>query len=566
MDKILRVNVSNQSVRVEPLPEAYWNLGGRAITSRIICDEVDATCDPLGAYNKLVFAPGLLSGTVLSSSSRLSVGFKSPLTGGIKESNAGGQSGLKMAMLGYRAMIVEGFPTDDRWWLLVVERDGARFEPADDLAGMGAYDTAAKLFERFGGKVGLSLIGPAGQQLMNLAGICNTDPEGRPSRLNARGGPGAVMGAKRLLAIVWNETTSHPVPAKDDILWKEAAKLYLNEVRTQPGTSQRFPLYGTAAVLETCNKFGGLPIRGFRVGQDPQTDAISGLRMHDVIKERGGHTTHSCMTGCAIQCSNVFVDKVGQEIASSMEFETNGLLGANLDIWDFDLIAEFTRLCNDIGIDTIETGGSFMVAMEAGLLRYGDGPGVLKTFADIRNGTPLGRILGLGAGLAGKALGVRRVPVVKNQTMSAYDPRVIKGNGVTFLTSPMGADHTAGNTIGSSSDHLNPLDKVAISREMQIVCALLDIVGFCNFARGPYAAQPGTFTQLFEARLGRPVTVDELRRSAIDMNKLELAFNVRAGQPRVERLPEWMQEEPLAPHNSLFDVSEADMAKLWDEV
>ncbi|HYF91004.1 MAG TPA: aldehyde ferredoxin oxidoreductase N-terminal domain-containing protein [Symbiobacteriaceae bacterium] len=565
MDKILRVNVGNRSIKIEPVPEAYWNLGGRALTSRIICEEVPPTCDPLGAYNKLVFAPGLLSGTVLSSSSRLSVGCKSPLTGGIKESNSGGQSALKMAMLGYKALIVEGAPEGDGWWLLVVERDGARFEPADEFAGMGAYETAAKLFARYGAKVALSLIGTTGQRLMNLAGICNTDPESRPSRLNARGGPGAVMGSKKLLAVVWNEPGSHPIKALDDAMWKDAAKVYLNEVRTQPGTSQRFPQFGTAAVLETCNKLGGLPIRGFRVGQDPATEAISGIRMAEVIKERGGETTHSCMTGCAIQCSNVFVDKQGKEIASSMEFETNDLLGANLAIFDFDAIAGFTYQCNDLGIDTIETGGSMMVAMEAGLIEYGDADGVNRMFEEIRAGSPTGRILGMGAGLAGKALGVRRVPVVKNQTMSAYDPRVIKGNGVTFLTSAMGADHTAGNTIGSQTDHLDPKDKVAISKEMQIVCYLLDIVGFCNFARGPIAAKPESFAQLCEARLGKPLPVSELRRLAIDANKWELDFNVQAGHPRVEKLPEWMQQEPLAPHNALFDVSEEEMAKMWDE-
>lgn len=556
----------DRSVSTEAFPDAYWNLGGRSLTSRILCDEIDPMCDPLGPDNKLVFAPGLLSGTVLSSSSRISVGCKSPLTGGIKESNAGGQSGLKMAMMGYRAMIVEDMAKEAGWWILVVGRDGARFEPGDDLAGQGSTATAAKLLERFGKKVGISLIGPAGQMLMNIAGIGNTDPEGRPGRMNARGGVGAVMGSKRLLAIVWNETSYTAVPSLDAALWKSSAKDYTTELRTQPATAERFPKFGTAGTLEVVNKLGGLPVRNFSSGQDARADEISGLRMREIILERGGQTTHSCMTGCAIQCSNVFVDKAGNETASSMEFETNGLLGSNLEIFDFDAIAGFTFQCNDLGIDTIETGGAMGVAMEAGIIKWGDAEGVMAALADIRSGASLGRVLGLGAGLAGRALGVRRVPVVKNQTISAYDPRTIKGNGVTYCTTAMGADHTAGNTIGARTDHLDPADKVGISREAQIASTLLDVFGFCNFARGVIAGKPETFTELYEARLGKPISTVEMRSYAAMVNRMELEFNQRAGLPVVDRLPEWMRQERLPPHNSSFDVTEAAMARIWDGV
>ncbi len=565
MEKLMRVNMQDMTIQVEVLPEKYRELGGRSLTSRIVCDEVDPLCDPLGPQNKLVFAPGLLSGTVLSNSSRISVGCKSPLTGGIKEANAGGQSGLKMAMLGYRALIVEGQPRQPGWWILVVGPDGAGFEPGDELAGLGTAATAARLLERFGNKVGLSLIGPAGQMRMNIAGIANTDPEGRPTRLNARGGVGAVMGAKGLLAIIWNEPGYKPVKPVNEELWKVAGKAYIAELRAQPATAERFPQFGTAATLEVVNKLGGLPIRNFSRGQDPQTDQISGVRMREVILERGGQPTHSCMTGCAIQCSNVYVDREGKEVASSMEFETNTLLGSNLEIFDFDAIAEFTRQCNDLGIDTIETGGAMGVAMTAGLLPWGDQAAVCKAFNEIRAGTPLGRLLGLGAGLAGQALGVRQVPVVRNQTMPAYDPRVIKGNGVTYCTSAMGGDHTAGNTIVSKTDHLDPADKVSVSREIQIVATLLDVFGFCNFARGVYGAQPETFAQLYEARLGRPISVAGLRRYAAMVNRWEIDFNVRAGLPAVARLPEWMQQEPLPPHHARFDVPAEAMARIWDE-
>lgn len=553
------------SAEAQPVPEPYRLLGGRALTSRLVADEVDPGCDPLGPHNKLVLAPGLLSGTSLSSSSRISAGAKSPLTGGIKESNGGGQTGARMAQLGYRAFIIESAPEAGGWWTMIVDQEGARFEPADELTGLGSFDTSARLFERFGKKSALMVLGPAGEHLMNIAGICNTDVEGRPSRLCARGGLGAVMGSKRLKAIVLLDDGQRAVPSLDDALWKAAGKVYVKELRTQPATSERYPQFGTAGTLEVVNKFGGLPVRNFRYGSDPRTSSITGLHMRELILERGGLTTHSCMTGCAIQCSNVFTDKEGNEVASSMEFETNGLLGSNLEIFDFDAIAGFTSRCNDLGVDTIETGGSIGVAMEAGILPWGDAEEVFRMFDEIRQGTLIGRVLGQGAGLAGKVLGVRRVPVVKNQTLSAYDPRAIKGNGVTYLTTPMGGDHTAGNTIGVPMDHLDPSGKVAVSRQIQLQTTLLDTLGFCSFARGVLVATPDTFADLFNARMGAEMTPQDMQEYALDVIRREIRFNVAAGLPAHERLPEWMREEPLPPHNALFDVPEEEYMRIWED-
>lgn len=565
MERILRVNMTDRSYRIEPLPQEWRLLGGRAITSRIVATEVDPLCDPLGPNNKLVLAPGLLSGTTLSSSSRISAGAKSPLTGGIKESNGGGQSGLKLAQLGYRAVIIEGQPREPGWWLLVVGPESVRFERADDLAGLGQYETARRLFERFGRKVGLSLIGPAGEMKMNIAGIGNTDPEGRPGRLCARGGIGAVMGSKGLKAIVYEDVGYKPPKSLDDAIWKTASKAYVQELRTQPATAERYPKLGTLGVLELVNKVGGLPVHNFSWGQDERALEIGGIRVREIILERGGQTTHSCMTGCIIQCSNVFVDKEGQEVASSMEFETHGLLGSNLEIFDVDWIARFTRECNDLGVDTIETGGAIGVAMEAGVLRWGDAEGVMRLMDEIRAGTVFGRVLGAGAGIAGKVLGVQRVPVVKNQTISAYDPRAVKGNGVTYATSPMGADHTAGNTIALPIDHLDPSDKVAVSREIQIVATALDVLGFCNFARGVMSATPQTFADLFNARMGTNFTPDDIRRYAVNVVKEEIEFNRRAGLgPGTDRLPEWLRTEPLPPHGAVFDVPDEELDRIWE--
>lgn len=566
VEQILRIDMKSRTAGFEPLPEAYRLLGGRALTSRIVAAEVDPACDPLGPHNKLVLAPGLLSGTVLSSSSRISAGAKSPLTGGIKESNAGGNTGWRLAQQSIRAVIIEGQPKPGEWYVAIIGGGACRIEPAGDLVGLGTYETASRLFERYGKKAALAVIGRAGEQRLNVAGISNTDPEGRPSRICARGGMGAVMGAKGLKAIVVRDPGPNVSPVVEDLpLWRENSRPYIQELRSSPAIA-RYREIGTAGTLEFVNKLGGLPIRNFSRGQDPATEAITGMQMVATMQERGGQPSHSCMTGCTIQCSNVWVDPQGQEVASSMEFETNTLLGANLEIFDFDAIARFTRECNDLGIDTIETGGAIGVAMQAGVIRFGDVDGVMDLFRQMREGSVLGRLIGAGAATVGKVLGVREVAAVKGQVMAAYDPRAIKGNGVTYATSPMGADHTAGNTIGARVDHLDPKEKVAVSREIQIVATLLDMLGFCNFARAVYATTGDAIRGLFRARFGVDVTEEWLRRLAVETIQEEIRFNRRAGLgPETDRLPEWMTEVPLPPHNAVFDVPDEELDRIWAE-
>lgn len=565
VEQMLRIDMGSQAARFEPLPDCYRYLGGRALTSAIVSAEVDPTCDALSPGNKLVLAPGLLSGTVVSSSSRISAGAKSPLTGGIKEANAGGNTGWRLAQHGLRAVIIEGQATAGDWLIAVIGGGECRLEPAGDLIGLGTYAAASRLRERFGEKAALALIGPAGEQLMQVAGIANTDPEGRPARLCARGGLGAVMGSKGLKAVVVLDPGPNVAPALvDPALWRSETRVYVRALRDSPAID-RYRKLGTATTLEFVNKLGGLPIRNFSRGQDPATEAITGLHMAEVIKARGGLNSHSCMTGCVIQCSNVWADREGREVTSSMEFETNTLLGANLEIYDFDVIARFTEACNDLGVDTIETGGAIGVAMQGGVLRFGDVDGVLDIFAQMRSGGILGKLIGAGAAMVGRVLGVREVPCVKGQTMAAYDPRVIKGNGVTYATSPMGADHTAGQTIGAKTDHLDPAGKVALSREAQIMAAALDSLGFCAFAGKIYEQVAENIRAMYEARFGEPISAAQVRQLALDTIKAEVAFNRAAGLgPATDRIPEWMRTTPLAPHGAVFDIREEELDRIWE--
>src|SRR5512136_836594 len=179
--KVWRVNVRTRTLTLEPVPPTWERLGGRGLIARILLDEVPPECEPLGPKNKLIFCNGLLTGHMLSSIDRLSVGGKSPLTGGVKESNSGGTTGLQIAYLGIKALILEDLPVEKGLSVLVLTMDGARFEKADDLAGKGVYETAEILRKRYGTKVAISIIGPVGERQLASAGILNLDKDGVPS-------------------------------------------------------------------------------------------------------------------------------------------------------------------------------------------------------------------------------------------------------------------------------------------------------------------------------------------------------------------------------------------------
>ena len=558
---VWRVDVCSQTLKREPVPESWQHLGGRALIARILVDEVPGTCEALGPKNKLLFTPGLLVGHMLSSCDRISIGGKSPLTGGVKEANAGGTTGLQMAYLGIKALIVENKPRDQGLWVLRISSQGASFEPAEDLIGMGVYEAAPRLIARYGEKVALALIGPGGEMLMSTAGIQNLDKEGVPSRIAARGGLGALMASKGLKAIVFDAQGGQKPSLVDPDAFKLAQKAYTKALLEHPQTAI-YRDFGTAAMARMTHGFGALPTRNFSVGQFEQVETISGEYMRDVILQRGGEgaPTHACMPGCTIRCSNNYADSDGKSIVSPLEYETIGLMGTNLGIADLDIIARMNWEINDIGLDSIDMGAALGVAAKAGIFQFGDGEGALELIDQIRQGTPLGRILGQGAAITGKVLGIEQVPAVKGQAMSAYEPRAIKGTGVTYATSPQGADHTSGLTIRAKVDHLDPKGQAALSRTVQINMAGYDSLGACIFAGFGFAGAPETVRDLINARYGWDVGTDFLQVLGKQSLKLEREFNHLAGFTQAnDRLPEWMTREPLPPHNAIFDVPEEDL-------
>lgn len=564
--KVWRINTRTQKLLFEEPPESWQLLGGRGLVAQILVDEVKPTCDPLGSKNKLIFAPGLLVGHMLSSCDRISVGGKSPLTGGVKESNAGGTTGLALTQLGIKALILEDKPADDEWQIICLSAEGVKFEPAGDLVGLGVYKAAPRLLEKHGDQVAVALIGPGGEMELRAAGIQNLDKDFIPSRIAARGGLGAVMGSKRVKAIVIDFNEGEKPPIADQDAFRVARKAYAKSLMDHPQT-KTYRDYGTASMTNLTNHFRCLPTHGFSAGTFESAEKISGEQLRDTLLDRGGEskTSHACMPGCTIQCSNVFGGEDGKTLVSPLEYETIGLMGSNLGIDELDTIARLNSEVNDQGLDTIEIGSALGVAAQAGLFDWGDGDRIFELISEIRAGTPLGRVLGNGATITGQVLGVERVPAVKGQAMPAYDPRTLKGTGVTYATSPQGADHTCGLTIRARVKHTDPKGQVDISRSGQISMAGYDTLGVCIFAGFGFAVTPDTISSLLNARYGWEVDEDILQKLGGECLRLEREFNRRAGfMKKDDRLPEWMTLEPLPPLNSVFDVDNEEMDTLFD--
>lgn len=563
---VWRADIGAKTVSIEPVPAAWQKLGGRGLIARILLDEVPPDCDPLGPKNKLIWAPGLLVGHMISSCDRISIGAKSPLTGGVKESNGGGSTGLMLSHLGIKALILEDEAGDEGTWILRLNAEGGGFERMDDLAGLGCYQSAEKLLERFGKHVGISLIGPGGEMQLRAAGVINLDKDHEPSRISARGGLGAVMGSKGLKAIVIDSSDGERPPISDPDLFTEAQKRYLEGLLEHPQT-MTYADYGTVAMTAMCNGFGGLPTRGFTEGVFEASEQIGGDSLREQILARGGEgqTTHACMAGCVIRCSNVYADESGKKVVSPLEYETIGLAGSNLGIDNLDDIARLNYELNDLGLDTIEIGAALGVAAQAGLMEYGDARRAMELVDEIRKGSDLGRTLGHGALATGNALGVERIPVAKGQALSAYDPRAIKGTGVTYATSPQGADHTAGLTIRSEVDHLDPKGQAEISRDAQFKMAGYDVLGVCLFAGFGFSRAPGAIRDLLKGRYGWDVGDQILSHLGEETIHLEREFNAAAGfGPEDDRLPGWMSSEPLPPHDTVFDVPDSDLDTIFD--
>jgi aldehyde:ferredoxin oxidoreductase len=567
--KILRINTRERTYKYEDMGE-YAGLGGRALTSRIVRKEVPADAHALSADNKLIFAPGLLSGTMAANSGRISVGAKSPLTGSIKESNSGGMLSQKLAKLGLAAVVLEDKPEKDAPFTAIrITKDGVEFSDAPDREGKDNYAYQKVLDEAFGGKATVALIGTAGEQCLQASTIQFTDPFGNPARSAGRGGMGAVMGSKRVRCIAVDNSGAKGIEYADKDAFKAANKRWTEILKTHPVTGQGLAGFGTAILVNIINEAGALPTKNFRSGQYEHAADVSGEKMSELIEKRGGKVHEGCHPGCVMQCSQRYVDEKGEYVTSGFEYETLWGFGPNGLVHDIDLIAEMDRVCDEKGIDTIEMANAVTMAMEGGLIEWGDGPAAKALLEMVGTDNPLGRIIGNGTGSTAAAFGVDRVPTVKNQALPAYDPRAVKGVGVTYATNPMGGDHTAGYAVcqnvlkvGGDVDGMKDDGNVELSKNLQVATASIDSTGMCLFVAFAVLDTPDAMQvlcDLLNARYGGNITPDDALALGVQTLKDEHSFNADAGFTKHDdQLPRWFKEA-LPPHNVTWDYSEEDL-------
>jgi len=585
---ILRINMTDRTYRLEEVPAAYKNLGGRGMTSTIVHDEVPPLCHPLGPNNKLVFAPGIVTGTTAPTSARLSAGAKSPLTGGIKESNVGSPWPQHLASMQIKALVVEGQPKEKgKYWMAYLTWDAKASKPkveffaADQYKGEDLYEVFPKVYKRFGATIAITGFGVAGEYGYANSGIVFNDLVKRPSRYSGRGGLGAVMASKGLKFIVTDRKGAPDVTIIDKALFEQGTKKLADALRTHDVTKPKGALntYGTAVLINIMNEAGGLPTKNFSSGRFEGAAKIGGEAIFEGNKKRLGKElyNHACSPGCIIQCSNTWYKPDGTEHTSCVEYESDWALGANCGIDRLDDIAEMIRLCNAYGLDTIETGTTLAVAMEAGVIPFGDGKKTIKLVNEMGKGTPMGRILGGGTEFTGKAYGLTHVPTVKGQSMPAYEPRAVKGIGITYATTTMGADHTAGYTIApeilgvsGKQDPLSPEGKAALSRAFQTTTAFIDSTGHCLFIAFAILDIASGFEGMMEecnGVLGTNWKSEDAAKIGAEILRKERAFNEAAGLGKEhDRIPEFMRHEPLPPHNQVFDVPDSALDSVYEEL
>ncbi|MBW2623742.1 MAG: aldehyde ferredoxin oxidoreductase, partial [Deltaproteobacteria bacterium] len=518
--------------------------------------------DPLGPEAKLIIAGGPLAGTLAPSFGRVSVGGKSPLTLGIKEANSGGPAAQKLDRLGFRAVVVEGAPADNGLYVLYVSKDGTSLEKAGDLTGMKTYALAEKLGQK-NPQAAIISIGPAGERKYKGASVAFTDKDGYSSRHAGRGGLGAVMGAKGLKAIVVDDKSAPRIELADREAFQAAMKAWPDTLKSDPQV-QNMSRFGTTSGLVPLRTIGSAPSKNYTGEPTEGFEKLGGDVIEKTNKERGGRMD-GCMPGCLVRCAIVYNDAQGNHLTSALEYETMALMGTNLGFADPDAIAEFDRWCDEMGFDTIEMGSALGVAASAGKMRMGDADSVRALFKEIEEGTEFGAVLGNGVVSVCKHLGISRVPAFKGQAIPAHDPRFSKATGVTYHTSPMGADHTAGSTYEKARSSTGQVER---SLKAQISSAVNDAIGYCSLAQPDDKKALTSFTlALLNARYGTNIEAADLLEIGRQTLRDELKFNegTEFGTAHGPD-PEFVRTEPLPPSDTVFDIDPEEIKSIWDQL
>jgi aldehyde:ferredoxin oxidoreductase len=552
---ILRVNLTNRTVSKEPLDLALAKqyIGARGLGTKIMYDEVDPKVDPLSPANKLIFAPGPLTGTFAPSGGRYNVITKGPLTGTIAASNSGGAFGPELKFAGYDLVIIEGKASGPVY--LYIRDDKVEIRDADKIWGKEVPDTTDLIRAETDEDAKVACIGPAGEKQVLFACVMN-----EMHRAAGRSGVGAVMGSKNLKAIA--VVGGGAVTVADPQAFKASVLTARQKILSHPVGGQGLKAYGTDVLINIMNQTGGLPTHNFREGTFATADKVGGesLSANLLLRPKG------CFS-CVISCGRVTEVKNPkyQGAGEGPEYETAWALGPDCGIDDLEAITKANYLCNELGMDPITMGSTIACAMdlyESGIITLKDTGGIPLNFGNAEVMVEMVRKTGLREGFGEKlALGSYRLAesyghpeysmTVKKQEMPAYDPRAVQGIGVHYSTSNRGGCHVRGYTIAVEvlgnpvkMDNLTTEGKAQLSIAFQNLTAALDSTGACLFAT--FGMSADELAQMVSTLTGVPYPTEELLKAGERIWNLERLWNLKAGfTSKDDTLPERLLKDPL---------------------
>ena len=554
-EKIARINLTTGDISVEPLDMelAHKFIGGRGLGTKMLYDAGVATVDPLSPENQLIYITGPMTGAAAPSTGRYMVVTKSPLTGMIACSNSGGIWGAKLKYAGWDAIIVEGEAPE--WAYIVIDDDKIEIRDASDLVGMKSELIDDTLKERHGQDFSVLNIGPAGEKKVLLAAIMNDK-----DRAAGRSGVGAVMGSKKLKAIVVRATRKNLDNIADIDALKEATKRAMEVIRENPVTGSGLRQLGTAVLVNIVNNIGAFPTNNWQGSYAEYGDDISGETLADTYLVKA-----SACYRCPIACARVI--KVGDKVVGGPEYEPLWAYGGNCGNNDLNTIDICNMLCNEYGLDAISTPCTIAAAMELYQrgyiteeecdgypLEWGNTESLIEWTK--RMGDPeseLAWLMSSGSARLCEHYGHPEISMsVKKQEMPAYDARAIQGIGITYATSNRGGCHVRGYMISpevlglpEQLDRTVTTDKAAWAKTFQDLTAVIDSMGHCLFTS--FAMGAPEYTDLLNAATGTTWTVEEVLNIGDRIYNIERMFNKAAGmKPEDDRLPKRLLEEPVS--------------------
>jgi aldehyde:ferredoxin oxidoreductase len=587
--KLLRVNLTDQKVSIEDIDPKISRdyIGGRGIAVRYLYDEVDPQVDPLAPENHLIFATGPLTATPAPTGNRYMVIAKSPLSGALTNSNAGGDFPTWMKRTGFDLFIFEGKAKKPVY--LWVNEDQIEIRSAEHVWGKDVHETTDILLEETDPDAKVACIGPAGEKLVLISAIMNDK-----HRAAARSGIGAVMGSKNLKAVVCQGKKN---PAMfDEKGMKELSVKISKEVGEDVKKGSSLREYGTAYVPSVTNELGILPTRNLQTGVFEGVDKINGQALKEQFLIR-----HKPCYRCPISCGRLTeVNEPGYEgKGEGPEYETLAALGSSCGIDNLAAITKANYYCNELGLDTISTGMTIACAMEMNEkgyipdsaigkpLHFGDEDSMIEMVQKTAYRQGFGDTLALGSYRMAEKYGHPEIAVTaRKQEFPGYDPRGAQGMGLLYATSNIGASHMEGDLAYSEvfgvPEKIDPLTtdhKPELIKRFEDAFALIDAAGLCVFLSVRYVFDkdvnlwPTRLTELMNLTTGAGYTPAEIMTAAERIYNLERLFLIAAGSgANDDTLPYRMLYEPMPEGPAKGRVVELDVmlpkfyqVRGWDE-